>query len=160
MGQLICVTLLGFLMTSEEGCTDRPTVSHPRSTNSLTTFNLHLKIWYRTSAAQPTAEDSEQLTKGRLQTRHVASVATGISIHMKRERRNVFPRRTLAQRFQKMSHKRIRHTHTGACQCFNAYFKVQEVPCCTETFVYIFCSVLDSPSHCVAYIVFCSEYSR
>lgn len=111
MGQLICVTLLAFLMTSEEGRTDRPTVSHPRSSDSLTTFNLHLKIWYRTSVAQPTAEDAEQLTKGRLQTRHVASLATGISIHMKRERRNVFPRRTLAHRFQKMSHKRIRHTY-------------------------------------------------
>jgi len=111
MGQLICVTLLSILMTSEEVCTDRPTVSHPRSSDSLPTFNLHLKIWYRTSAAQPTAEDAEQLTKGRLQTRHVASVATGISIHMKREGRNVLPRRTLAQRFQKMSHKRIRHTY-------------------------------------------------
>lgn len=119
MGQLIWVTLLGFLITSEEGCTDRPKVSHPHSSDSLTTFNLHLKIWYRTSVAQPTAEDAEQLTKGRLQPRHVASFATGISIHMKRERRNVFPRRTLAQRFQKMSHKRIRQTyrHLSVFQC-------------------------------------------
>jgi hypothetical protein len=46
-----------------------------------------------------------------MQTRHVASLATGISIHMKRERRNVFPRRTLTQRFHKMNHKKIRHTH-------------------------------------------------
>ena len=85
--------------------------SFPSSLIRQYTFNLRLKIWYRTSVAQPTVEDAEQLTKGRLQTRHVASVATGISIHMKRERRNVFPRRTLAQRFQKMSHKRIRHTY-------------------------------------------------
>jgi len=152
MGQLICVTLLGFLITSEEVCTDRPTVSHTRSSDGLTTFNPHLKIWYRTSVAQPTAEDSEQLTKGRLQTRHVASVVTGISIHMKRERRNVFPRRTLAQRFQKMSHKRIRHTYRDL-SVFQRLFPQN------HSYMYSV-QYLIPQSHCVAYIVFCSEYSR
>jgi hypothetical protein len=159
MGQLICVTFLGFLMTSEEGCTDRYTVSHPRSSDSLTTFNLHLKIWYRTSVAQPTAEDLKQLTKGRLQTRHVASLATGISIHIKRERRNVFPRRTLVQRSQKMSHKRIRHIPAlvSVSTLISKYRKFR-VP---QNHSYMHSAQYSIPqSHCVTYIVFCSEYGR